>query len=371
MKLKEIGNLLKTTFSEWSADNASRLAAALAYYTIFSLAPLLIIAIAIAGLVFGRQAAHGEMVSQLEGVIGQEAALFVETMVENAGQSQNAGIMATIIGLATLVFGATGVFSQLQDALNTVWGVKPDPDRGLMGMVQARLWSFVMVLGIGLLLLVSLAVSAALPALGTVTGLLPGSEIWWQVLNLVVSFVILTFLFAMIFKILPDVKITWSDVWVGAAITALLFTIGKLLIGLYLGRSSVSSTYGAAGSLVVLLLWIYYSAQVILLGAEFTQVYAKRYGSKIRPDNGAAWVRPKMQARQGLEDPERKARPGRMEVSLKRELAGPATDQPAGATVEHSGWRRLVWLGVLLIGILAGAAGLLKRDDNEANRPAV
>lgn len=365
MKLNEIWDLTKTTFSEWSADKASRLAAALAYYTIFSLAPLLIIAIALAGLFFGSQAARGEIVSQIGGIVGHETALFVETMVENAGESQNTGIIATIIGLATLVFGATGVFSQLQDALNTVWGVKPDPNRGIMGMVVDRLWSFVMVLGIGLLLLISLAVSAALPALGALTDLLPGSEIWWQVLNLIVSFVIFTLLFAMIFKVLPDVQIDWSDVWVGAAITALLFTVGKLLIGLYLGRSSVSSTYGAAGSLVVLLLWIYYSAQVLLLGAEFTQVYARKYGSRIRPDRGAVWVNPEARAGQGQEEPEAKARPVE-----KRELALPATPRTARAPVQTGGWRRLVWLGVLLTGALAGAAGLLKQKDSELNRPA-
>lgn len=367
MKLKEIWDLLKTTFSKWSADKASRLAAALAYYTIFSLAPLLIIAIAVAGLIFGRQAARGEMVSQIEDVVGQETALFVETVVENAGQSQSSGLIATIVGLVTLVFGATGVFAQLQDALNTVWQVKPGPGRGIMGAVTDRLWSFVMVLGVGLLLLVSLAISAALPALGSVTDLLPGSEIWWQVLNFVISFGILTLLFGMIFKVLPDVEIAWSDVWVGAAITALLFTIGKLLIGLYLGRSSVSSTYGAAGSLVILLLWIYYSAQVLLLGAEFTQVYAARYGSRIRSDGVAVWVSPEMRAGQGLEEPDRKAGPRRVEAKL----VGTAQRQPAYNTLaERGGWLRLVWLAVLLTGLLAGAASFLKRDGNEMNRPA-
>jgi membrane protein len=195
----------------------------------------------------------------------------------------------------------------------------------------------------------------------------PGSEIWWQILNFVISLGILTLVFAMIFKVLPDVQITWSDVWVGAAITALLFTIGKLLIGLYLGRSSVSSTYGAAGSLVVLLLWIYYSAQVLLLGAEFTQVYAARYGSRLRPDEDSVWASPEMRTKQGLKEPVRKAGPNQVEIKLAR----PATRQPVyNSPSGHGGWLRLVWVGVLLAGILAGAAGLWKRNGSEMNRPA-
>ena len=279
MNARTIWTLLKETFSEWSEDKASRLAAALAYYTIFSLAPLLIIAIAVAGLVFGQEAAQGELVAQIQGLVGQEGAKLIETMIQSASKPTS-GIIATAIAIATILFGASGLFGQLQDALNTIWEVKPKPERSILGMVKDRFLSFTMVLGIGFLLLVSLIISAVLSALNPyLTDLLPGSIYLIQILNVVISFGVITLLFAMIYKVLPDVKIAWGDVWIGAAVTSLLFTLGKFLIGLYLGNSSAGSAYGAAGSLVVLLLWVYYSAQILLFGAEFTQVYAKRRGS--------------------------------------------------------------------------------------------
>ncbi len=212
-------------------------------------------------------------------------------MIANAGRHGSGGVIATIIGVVTILFGATGVFVQLQSALNRIWNVEPKPGAGIWSFVRTRLISFGMILGIGFLLLVSLVLSAAVSAVGTwATGLLPGSETLVNILTFAVSFVLTTLLFAMIYKVLPDVEIGWRDVWIGAGVTAFLFTVGKSLIGLYLAKSSVASTYGAAGSLVVLLLWVYYSSQILFLGAEFTQVYATRYGSRIRPSKHAVPV---------------------------------------------------------------------------------
>jgi membrane protein len=284
---KKILNFVQEVIAEWSDDRASRLAAALAYYTIFSLAPLLIIAIAVAGFFFGEAAAREAVVTQLESLIGQQGAEAVQQMLANANRP-GAGTVALIIGVATLLLGASGVFAQLKGALNTIWDVKPAPGQGIWKTVSDRLLSFGMVLGIAFLLLVSLLVSTVLSTLsGQFEQLLPGADFLWQLLDFAISLGVIALLFAIIYKVLPDVTIAWKDVWVGAGVTALLFTIGKFLIGLYLGRSSVGSTYGAAGSLVVLLVWVYYSAQIVFIGAEFTQVYARRYGSRIRPEGDA------------------------------------------------------------------------------------
>ncbi|MFP4345467.1 MAG: YihY/virulence factor BrkB family protein [Anaerolineales bacterium] len=287
MNFKKIWDFVQEVIAEWSKDNASRLAAALAYYTIFSLAPLLIIAIAVAGFFFGEAAAQEAVVTQLESLIGQQGAEAVQQMLANANRP-GAGTVALIIGVATLILGASGVFAQLKSALNTIWDVKPVPGQGIWKTVTDRLLSFGMVLGIAFLLLVSLLVSTVLSTVsGQFEQLLPGSDFLWQLLDFVISLGVIALLFAIIYKVLPDVTIAWKDVWVGAGVTALLFTIGKFLIGLYLGRSSVESAYGAAGSLVVLLVWVYYSAQIVFIGAEFTQVYARRYGSRIRPEEDA------------------------------------------------------------------------------------
>jgi membrane protein len=300
MKPKEIFELLKETYNEWSEDKAARLAASLAYYTVFSMAPLLIIVIAVAGLVFGREAAQGQIEAQIQGLIGEDSAEFVQTLIE-ASSNKTTGTIATVIGVVTLLFGATGLFGQLQDALNTIWEVTPKPGRGVMGIIKDRFFSFTMVLGIGFLLMVSLVVSAALAAVNEyVSGLFDNLAFLGQVINFIVSFGVITLLFAMIYKILPDVEIAWRDVWIGAAVTALLFTIGKFLIGLYIGHSAVASSYGAAGALVVILLWVYYSAQILLLGAEFTQVYAKRFGSRLVPDEDAVPVTEEARAQQGM-----------------------------------------------------------------------
>lgn len=344
MNAKTIWVLFKETFSEWSEDKASRLAAALAYYTVFSIAPLLIIAIAVAGLVFGQEAARGQLDNQIQGLVGQQSAELIQTMVESASKPTS-GIIATVLAIATILFGASGLFGQLQEALNTIWEVEPKPGRGILGIIKDRFLSFTMVLGIGFLLLVSLVLSALLSALDTyLTDLLPGSIYLLQILNFVISFGVITLLFAMIYKILPDVKIAWSDVWIGAAVTSLLFALGKFLIGLYLGRSSAGSAYGAAGSLVILLLWIYYSAQILLFGAEFTQVYAKKYGSWSASSEKAATLTRKTEVEQKIlpapSSPSEKAL-----VEQERPLGYGSTYKSYGA----------VLLGIFIAGLMIGA----------------
>ena len=284
--------LLKDTFSGWREDGVSQHAAALAYYTVFSLAPLLVIAVAVAGLAFGQEAAQGEIVGALGGMLGHDAASAIEEMVA-AARKPSSGIIAGVAGVAALVFGATGVFAQLQESLDAIWEVKPKPDRGFKGLLKARFLSFTMVLGIGFLLLVSLAVTAALSALGDWMGSsLPVPELAMQAINVVLGLAVTTGLFAAIYKVLPDVEIGWRDVWVGAAVTSLLFTLGRLAIGVYLGKSGVSSAYGAAGSFAVILIWVYYSSQILFFGAEFTRVWAETYGSHILPDENAVAATP-------------------------------------------------------------------------------
>lgn len=292
MKLKTITKLIKDTFTEWNEDKVPLWAAALAYYTIFSLAPLLLIVISIAGFFFGDEAARGQIVGQIQGLIGRDGAEAVQGMIQNASRPGSGGTIATVVGIVTLLFGASGVFGQLQDALNTIWEVKPKPGQNVRSFVQSRFLSFAMVLVIGFLLLVSLVLSAVLSGISSFFGrMVPDFVVVGQVLNFALSFGVITLLFASIYKFLPDVRMPWKDLWVGAATTALLFTIGKFLIGLYLGSSSVASTYGAAGSLVVLLLWVFYSAQILLLGAEFTQVYARHRGNPLEPSKHAVSLR--------------------------------------------------------------------------------
>jgi membrane protein len=259
-------------------DNAGRLGAALSYYTLFSLAPLLIVAIAVAGLVFGQDAAQGQIVAQLQGLVGEAGARAVQDMIENSRQPA-AGVVATVVGVLTLLLGATGAFAELKSALNIVWDVE-DQGGGILGLLRGRLWAFAMVLAVGFLLIVSLVISAALTAAdplleraGVPAGLM-------HLVNGAASLLVITVLFALLFKYLPDTHVAWRDVWVGAFLTSALFTIGKLAIGLYLGRSSVASVYGAAGSVVVLIVWVYYAAQIFFFGAEVTQAFAHRHGSR-------------------------------------------------------------------------------------------
>ena len=278
-KLSVFWSMIKQTYNDWDNDHAASLGASLAYYTVFSLSPLLIISIAIAGVRFGEQAAQGEIVRQIGGVVGHSSAEAIQQLIESARKPAS-GIIATIIGVVTLLFGASGVFSELHSSLERVWDIPPRPGQAVWGLIKERFMSFTMVLGIGFLLLVSLVLSAALTALGKFLGnSLPASAVVLLIINTVISFGVITLLFAMIYKILPDVRIEWNDVWLGAIITALFFEIGKFFIGLYLGSSTVGSSFGAAGSLVLILVWVYYSAQVFLFGAEFTQVFAKRRGS--------------------------------------------------------------------------------------------
>lgn len=300
LNFQTIWELLKQTFDEWSEDKASRLAAALAYYTVFSIAPLLVIVIAIAGLVFGEDAARGEIVTQIQGLVGRSGAEVIETAIQNANQPAT-GTIASIISIVALLFGALGVFAQLQDALNTIWEVQPKPGRPVKGFIRRNILSFSMVLGIGFLLLVSLVISAVLAGISTYfSHLVPGFEFLWQAINFLVSFAVTTFLFAMIFKFLPNVHIKWGDVWIGAIITSLLFSIGRFLLGWYLGNGSFGSAYGAAGSLVIILAWVYYAAQILFFGAEFTQVYARRYGSQIVPDEYAVSMTRDDRIQQGI-----------------------------------------------------------------------
>ena len=288
MKPKETFSLLKATAFEWLDDQAPTLGAALAYYTVFSLAPLLMISIALAGLVFGAEAAQGQIFDQLRGLLGDASGKAMQEIVQSASAEPKTGVVATVIGFVTLLFGASGVFGQLQASLNIIWGVQPKPGRGILGIIRDRSLSFGFILVVGFLLLVSLLLTAGIAFVGKQFGaMVPGMEALIQILNSILSLAVITLLFGMMFKILPDANIAWRDVWIGAFITALLFTLGKFALGFYLGRSGVASSYGAAGSLIVLLLWVYYSSQVVFFGAEFTQVYANRFGSHVTPSSNA------------------------------------------------------------------------------------
>ncbi|HVL00995.1 MAG TPA: YihY/virulence factor BrkB family protein [Dongiaceae bacterium] len=281
MDFKLAWSLIKKTLNAWIEDSASSMGAALAYYAIFSIAPLLLIVIAVTGWVFGADAARGEIISQLQGTLGNESAAAIEEMIKSANKPGQ-GIVATLVGVFGLLLGATSIFSQLQDALDKIWRVPTKKEMGgVFKLIRARLLSFSLILGIAFLLMASLVISALISMLKLLLGpMLEEWEIYAQLINFFASFGLITVLFALIYKILPRSKVAWQDVWVGAAATSFLFTIGKLLIGLYIGKSSAASIFGAAGSLAVLLIWIYYSAQILLLGAEFTWVYAHAVGSR-------------------------------------------------------------------------------------------
>ena len=278
MSLRTIWDLFREGIAGWNRINAPRLGAALAFYTMLSMAPLLVICVSIAGLVFGAETAEGRVAEQIQDLVGPTGAQAIRSVVTHPGTAS--GVVAGIVGLGTLLFGASGVLVELQDSLNLVWGVK-SPFAGLRGLVQSRFLSFAMILGIGFLLLVSLLMSAAIAAAGKFFGqFLPAPEMLLHLASIALSFLVITVLFALLYKIVPDTRIEWRDVWVGAAVTSALFSTGKFLIGFYIGKSGVGSAYGAAASLVVFLVWIYYSAQVFFLGAEFTRVYAHRRGSR-------------------------------------------------------------------------------------------
>ena len=280
MTLNEARRLLQAAFAGWWADRALSLGAAIAYYTVFSLAPMLLAVIAIAGLAFGREAAQGAIVKEIDGLVGEDAAKAIEALVASA-QNVGSGVVGTVVGVGTFLILVTGAFVELQDSLNIIFKAKPQERSGIIAFIRTRLLSLGLILGIGFLLLVSLTLDAALSAIGTyLQGALPGLRTLLLVLNFVVSLSMAIALFALIFKILPDVDLAWRDVGVGALVTGVLFAGGKFLIGLYLGSSNVASGFGAAAWIITILVWIYYSSQIVLFGAEFTRAYAERHGSR-------------------------------------------------------------------------------------------
>lgn len=275
--MRNLVSLLKDTYQEWRDDAGQRMGAALAYYTLFSLAPLLILAIAIAGLVFGQKAAEGQIINQIRWVVGPRNAATIQNLLRSVHLNGH-GRSVTVIGVITIVVGASGVLSELKDSLNKIWHA-PKVE-GFYKIIKDRFISLTMILGIGFVMIVSLIINAAVAAMGEfLSGFLPAPAGLLQAGNLVASFIVITLLFALMFKALPDLPVRWRDVWVGAVVTSLLFTIGKFLLALYIGKSRIASPFGAAGSMVVVLVWVYYSAQIFYFGAEFTKIYAKHQGS--------------------------------------------------------------------------------------------
>jgi len=304
--MQAIIDFFKKVFHEWSEDKASRLAAALAYYTVFSIPPLLVVAIGIAGFFTDRQMVEDQVISQAASLMGSRGAEAIETILQSAEEPGGGELIPTLIGIALLLFGASGVFTQLQDAMNTIWNVEADPDRGIMGAIKERFLSFTMVLSIGFVLLVSLMLSTLLTTFSDYVGrLVSEAEVLLLITNFAISFIVVAALFALIFKTIPDVDISWRDVWIGALLTAALFKLGEYGLGYYFERSDPTSAFGAAGSMILLLLWVYYSVQILFLGAEFTQVYATEYGSGIRPERGAVVLTEEAKAKQGIPSKER------------------------------------------------------------------
>ena len=283
---REFGQMARETFQEWSDDDAMTLAAAVAYYAIFSLAPVLILIVAIAGLVWGEQAAQGQLTGQLESLVGGAGAEVLQTSIADAGVG-GGGIIATFASAALLIVGTTGVFAQLQLSLNRIWGVRQDPEAGWWEMIRKRLVGLGIIAGLGLFVIAIVVVSSVLSNIRSLVGGIPGGSWLWLAVDLAVSISLLTLAFAFLFRYVPDVDIQWSDVWIGSAITAVLVALGKRGLGLYIGSGSIGSAYGAASSLVILLAWIYYSTLILFIGAEFTQVYAEHTGREIEPDEHA------------------------------------------------------------------------------------
>lgn len=290
MKLfKTIIALIKETFVQWLEDKVPRLAAALSYYMVFSFAPILVIAIAIAGAIFGEEAARGEIVYRISDFVGQPTASLIEQALTNARQPDLSNF-ASVMSIGVLFFAASGVFAQLQDALNTIWGVQLRSGRPITQFISKRILSFAMVIGMGFFVILSLLLSTTISTLSE-WELAPDFPLIWKYLSLAISLGLVTLLFALIFKFLPDAYVTWSDVGIGAIITSMLFAVGRYLLEWYFAKTGFASTYGAAGSLIVLLAWVYYSAQILFLGAEFTEVYARKFGSRITPTRYAVRVK--------------------------------------------------------------------------------
>lgn len=315
MRVKDAWATVKETAKDWSDDDASSLAAALAYYALLSLAPLLVISVSVAGWFLGPEAAKGRVAGELSGIVGSEAARGIQEVVVSADEPKR-GVIGAVVGVVTLFIGASGVFGQLQTSLNTIWEVEPKPNRGVLAALKDRFFSFTMVLGVAFLLLVSLVLSSILSSLGNaLADTLPGGAVLWQGINFALSLGAITALFALIFKVIPDARIQWRDVWLGAAVTAVLFTIGKQLLALYLGTAAVGSSYGAAGSIVALVVWVYYATQILFLGAEFTQVQARRRGAAIEPTDNAQRVAEDPPADSGQRAPGKGDAPSRGRVA--------------------------------------------------------
>ncbi|MES2468018.1 MAG: YihY/virulence factor BrkB family protein [Verrucomicrobiota bacterium] len=293
--------LLKDAASDWIDDGAMRLSSSLAYYAIFSLAPLLVILISIAGLVFGEEAARGQLSQQIAVLAGRGAGDAIQAAVQSSASQKSGGVMATIVSTGLLLFGASTVFAELKDSLNIIWGVIVKPGRPFLTLMHDRFFSFSIVLAIGFLLLVSLVISVLLALLGKYMSMrfeLPSAV--WQAWDFIISFIVVTSLFALIFKLLPNVRLRWRDVWLGAVATSLLFTIGKLIIGYYLATTSIASSFGAAGSVVIVLAWIYYSACILFFGAEITKIFVRKFGPGIVPNSRAVLVDDLLRARLGI-----------------------------------------------------------------------
>lgn len=321
MNPKAIFGLFRDSFKEWNEDKAPRLGAALAYYTVFSLGPFLLIVIAIASIVF--RDARQQIVGTIGSVVGSGAQELINTTIDNTNKG-GSNVIATVIGLITLLLGAGGVFGQLKDALNTIWEVAPKPGQGIVAVIKERFLSFTMLLGTGFLLLVSLVVSAGIAALGAfLKSVLPGGDLFAQAVNFLITLGVITLMFGLLFKFLPDIKIAWSNVWIGSAVSAILFVIGQFALAFYLGSGTVGTSFGAASTFVIVLVWIYYSAQIFLFGAEFTQVYTKDYGSKVVPAENAMPVTEEARAEQGMtrtgdRDRKEEARQGDRERRARR-----------------------------------------------------
>ncbi len=345
----QLWKLFKEAFTAWSDDKVPRHGAALAYYTVLSLVPLLVVIITMIGFIFGREVGQGYILGQIGSLVGPQSAEAIKDMIQRASEPST-GIVATVLATGTLLLGASGVFAQLQDSLNSIWGVKPKEGRGLWGLIRDRFLSLAALLGTGFLLLVSLALSAALSAFGKwFGGWLPAPEFVLQITEVLISLVVITGLFALMFKLLPDAQVAWRDVWVGAALTALLFTIGKFAIGLYLGKSDVGSAYGAAGSLVIILIWVYYSAQILLFGAEFTQVYANSLGARIVPSENAVVEDPHKAQEAGGLSPLSLGKDAGRHITVGSRTGVGASLSPAQSSgfVEQLSW----WIGLVVIGL--------------------
>ena len=357
MNAKKIWSILKGTAREFGEDNVLRLSAALAYYAMFSIGPLLVIAVGVAGLVFGHHTVQQQIAQQIQRMLGPNAANTLVSMM--SAQRYGSSLITTILGIIALLFGASGVFGQIQDSLNTIWEVKSKPGAGIWGYIRSRFLSFAMVLGVGFLLLVSLALTTFITAMtGSFGSKLPISETLAHILNFVISFAVVSALFALIFKYLPDVKIPFKKVWVGGIGTALLFTIGKYLLAWYLGRQSTTSSYGAAGSVIVILMWVYYASVILFFGAEFTQVYVKQTGTRVVPSEYAVPVTQEARAQEGIPHQEQTAKPEpNLEPPSRRPQRHPQPAWPApqfsspGTVATQTPWRFVTLM------LVAGFAG--------------